>query len=355
MTTRKVRWGVIGAGGIADRRTIPGILQSSNAELIAVAGTSADSARVVAAKYGVPDFYDNEDDLLANPQVEAVYIATPVAAHHEQAAKAARLGKHILLEKPLALTAAQSAELVDLCDERGVLFAAGMMMRFHRDHVKAKQLISSGALGQLVSARAQLTCWYPAIPGAWRQTATTAGGGALMDMGIHCIDLLQFISGSRVTGVMAMTGTKTFAYDVEDSASVVMEFDNGAYGYVDTNFNIPDDAAQCRLEFYGTKGSILAHGTIGQEEAGQMSVTLSDASGYDAIQSRADRATDMTSDLTAGEGDLYEKEITSFGRSILSGTPAEVPAADAVQVQSVIESAYRSSGQGRYVSVSGED
>jgi predicted dehydrogenase len=196
--------------------------------------------------------------------------------------------------------------------------------------------------------RAQLTCWYPDIEGNWRQAMASSGGGSLMDMGVHCIDLLQEISGSKVQRVCALTGTKTFSYEVEDSASLLMEFDNGAYGYVDANFNIPDNAAECRLEIYGTKGSILASGTISQIEGGNFKLTLSDDSGYDAKQ---DRNTDGSVPVDARFGNMYTKEIVSFGESIISNTPLAVPAHEAMQVQCVVENAYKSSKEKRFIEV----
>ena len=345
---QKVRWGVIGAGGIADRRTIPGLLMSENAQLVAVMDICGKTVEAVAKKYSVENYYDIEDKLLEHQNIDAVYIASPVSAHYKQAVKAAKAGKHILMEKPLALDTKQGKELIVVCKNQNVLFAAGFMMRFHPYHIKAKELVSSGALGDIVSMRAQLTCWYPDMQGAWRQNFAESGGGALMDMGIHCIDLLQYISGAKVRSVSALLGTKTFNYDTEDSASVLMEFSNGAYGYVDSNFNIPDDAAECRLEIYGTKGSILAAGTISQAEGGTFNLTLSDNSDYDAEQNRKVGG-NASADVEFGN--MYAKEITSFGRSVLEGIPLEVPSEDALNVQHIIECAYRSAKERRFIEV----
>ena len=344
----KVKWGVIGAGGIADRRTIPGLLLAENAELVAVMDTDMEMTEVLAKKHGASKAYDCVDELLKNPEIDAVYIASPVAAHYEQAKKAALAGKHILLEKPLALTIAEGEELISLCEKHNVLFATGLMMRFHAYHVKAKELVAEGALGTIVSARAQLTCWYPDIPGSWRQSMAQAGGGALMDMGVHCIDLLQYIIDDKVVAVSALTGTKTFDYEVEDSATVLMQFEKGAYATVDSNFNIPDNAAECRLEIYGTKGSILASGTISQVEGGNFRLLLSQDSEYSAIQ---DRSNTGEAEVNVTFGNMYTKEITSFGESILTGTPVAVPATDALQVQKIVESAYRASKEKRMIEV----
>lgn len=120
---KKVKWGVIGAGGIADRRTIPGMLLAENAELVAVMEINMELAEKIRAKHNAKKAYDNIDALLADEEIEAVYIASPVVYHKEQAFKAAAAKKHILLEKPLALTSQDSQEIIDKCKAEGVLLA----------------------------------------------------------------------------------------------------------------------------------------------------------------------------------------------------------------------------------------
>lgn len=343
----KLRWGIIGAGGIADRRTIPGLMLAKNAELTAVMEVNMELAEKIRAKYNAKKAYNNVDSLLEDNEVDAVYIASPVVYHKQQAIKAAKAKKHILLEKPLALTSGEAQEIVDLCRQEGVLLAAGFMMRFHAYHQKMKEIVQSGKIGQIVSCRGQLTCWYPDMPGNWRQQKATSGGGALMDMGVHCIDLIQYITGSKTKRVAGFAGTKTFNYEVEDSSSVMLELENGAYAYVDANFNIPDAAAKCRLEIYGTKGSILAEGTISQVEGGKVDVLVSDDSlAYDAGQDRADIS---ASEIKAELGNMYTKEIESFSESVLTGKPLEVPGDEAVQIQRIVEAAYESSSSNTIV------
>lgn len=344
---RKIGWGIIGAGGIADRRTMPAILISSNAGLVAAMEVNKEFAEKIRVKYNLDKVYDNIDELLANPLVEAVYIASPVVFHKEQVIKAASAGKHILVEKPAALTSTEGKEIADFCRERGILAATGFMMRFHAYHQKMKELIDEGKLGQIVSCRAQLTCWYPEIPGAWRQKKELSGGGALMDLGVHCIDLIQYITGGNAVKVAGFTGTKTFGYEVDDSASLIFETDKGANAYVDVNFNIPDAAARCRLEFYGTRGSMLAEGTISQVEGGKLEVIASEnAGGYDAKQERSDTA---PMEIKAEFGNMYAKQIESFSNSILNKCKVEAALDDTLNVQRVVEAAYESSVSGRFI------
>ena len=344
----KLRWGVLGAGGIADRRTLPGMMKAGNAVLAAVMEVDKRSARRLAAKYGAWRAYDSAEELVRDPQVDAVYIASPVALHASQARMAADQGKHILLEKPLALTAQEGQAVADYCRARGVQVAAGFMMRFG-SYVRAmRQAVAQGRIGQLVSGDAMFSCWYPEIPGSWRQVKSQAGGGALMDLGVHVIDLIQYVAGSRVRQVAAMHDTMTFGYEVEDASTVLLRLTNGALCTVRANFNLPDQAAKWRLEFFGTRGRLLGDRVIGQEDGGSVdALFLEDAGGYDARQAAKQEA--ESAHLTVELGDLYTREIESFGRSILEGAPLEAPAEDAVWAQRVAEAAYRSNDEKRII------
>ena len=346
---RKVKWGVIGCGGIADRRTLPGMMLAENAELIAVMDTNMDFANTCKEKYNAKYAFNNIEELLALDEIEAVYIASPVFCHKEQAFAAAKAKKHILLEKPLGMTVAESQEIVDFCKAEGVKLSAGFMMRFHSFHQKMKEIIAEGKIGEIVSMRAQLTCWYPDMENAWRQNKKLSGGGAMIDMGVHCADLLQQISGLEAKEVCAFTGTQTFSYNVDDSGMLLMKMNNGAIAMVDANFNIPDAAAKCKMEFYGTKGSMMAEGTISQIEAGQVEVFMSDdAKGYDAAQERCELKAQM---LEVEFGNMYTKEVEAFGNAIINDTEPVVTAQSAVQVQNIIESAYNASESKKYITL----
>ena len=244
---KKLRWGVIGAGGIADRRTIPGMMLAQNAELVAVMELNMDFAEKLRAKYGAKRAYDKEEDLLSDPEVDAVYIATPIVCHARQAMMAADHGKHILLEKPIAMTSEEGQKVVDYCREKGVQIAAGFMMRFGSHVMSMKQAIADGKIGTVVSGYAQFTLWLPYEPGNWRQVKAKAGGGAMMDLSVHTIDLMEYITGMRVTDVTAMNEKIAFPepqYDVEDTSTVLMRLENGAQCVVQANFNIPDEASR---------------------------------------------------------------------------------------------------------------
>ena len=338
----KIRWGVIGCGGIADRRTIPGMMLADNAELVAVMDTNKEIAEKVADKYGAKYSFDNEDELLALNEIDAVYIATPVFCHKDQCVKAAKAKKHILLEKPMGLTVAESKEIAGFCEKEGVKLGVGFMMRFHSYHRKMKELISEGKLGEIVSARAQFTCWYPEMENCWRQKRKLSGGGAMMDMGIHCIDLIRYITGLEVATASGMIGNQIFKYDIEDAGAAVYKMNSGALCIVDANFNIPDAAAKCKLEIYGTKGSIFAEGTISQDEGGRVEVLcVDDAGEYDAAQNREEI---KPMDIQVEFGNMYTKEIEAFGAAVAGEAEIPVPAKDAVASQLAVEMLYKEAG-----------
>jgi len=338
----KLKWGIIGCGGIADRRTLPGMMLASNAEPYAVMDANAEAADRCREKYGAKYAFTKYEDVLALDEIDVVYIASPVFCHKEQALAAAKAKKHILLEKPMGLTIEETREIVEACEKEGVKLGVGFMMRYHAYHQAMKKVIADGLIGDIVSMRAQFTCWYPDIPNNWRQDKTRSGGGALMDMGIHCIDLLQYISGLEAVECTGYAQTQTFSYTADDSSAIVMKMNNGALALVDNNFNIPDAAAKCPLEFYGTKGSMIAVGTLSQEEGGSVEVLVSnDAAGYDAQQNRS-LVEPMKLEVTFGN--MYTKEIEAFSNAVINDTLPPVNGRNTLRVHEIIASIYSSGG-----------
>ena len=346
---RKIRFGVLGAGGIADRRTVPGMKLAQNAELVAVMELDAEFAERLRVKHGAKRAYTEAEALLADPEVDAVYIASPVVTHAELTRKAAKAGKHILLEKPIAMDCVEGRALLDYCKAQGVKVAAGFMMRFGAQIQNMRRAIAAGKIGKLVSGYSQFTLWCPPQEGNWRQVKSKSGGGPLMDMGVHCIDLIEYVTGQRVRRVAGLNKNISFTYDVEDTSTVLLELEEGAQCVVHTSFNIPDEVAKWRLEFFGMKGRLLGENVIGQNDGGTVNAVFLEKTGeYDARQDHADEAGVM---LKADFGNMYTREIESFAASLLTGSPLEVPAEDALHVQRIIELAYRSSLENRIFEV----
>jgi predicted dehydrogenase len=175
---------------------------------------------------------------------------------------------------------------VAVCRKHHVFLQEGYMMKFHGAHVKIKQLIDDGRLGKIVYMRAQLSCWYPKIDGAWRQDPKRGGGGSLADMASHLYDLLEFFGGP-IRRITALTGNLVQEYRSEDASTTLLEFQGGTQATVDCFFCIPDEASRTRLEIYGSQGAILTEGTIGQSTGGKAEAILDlGDGGYDAKQSK---------------------------------------------------------------------
>ncbi|MDO5444927.1 MAG: Gfo/Idh/MocA family oxidoreductase [Eubacteriales bacterium] len=349
---KKLRFGILGAGEIAVTRTIPAMLECEYAVPAAVMNTKIEKARNTCEKFGIPAAYDSVDSLLADESIDAVYIASPVYLHTALTKKAADYGKHVLCEKPLGMNTEDALSAVEYCREKGVLLSVGLMMRYGTHIRNVKRIISEGGIGQVVSGNARFSCWTPDRPGHWLHQIEKAGGGPVMDMGFHLIDIMQYITGMKVTAVTAMQERITFSgddYTVDDSSTLIMRMQNGAQFVVQTNFNIPDTAAKWRLDFYGTKGRLLGDMIVAQEDGGILNaITLSDT---DDMFLQPEAGFGPGKNIEGDFGNMYRSEIDSFSLSILNGTPVEVDPMEAVQVQRIIDAAYRSSREGITVSV----
>ncbi len=343
----KIGWGVVGSCGIARRRTIPeGIVPAANAKLVGLYDSNREGNAEVARAFGVQAFETLEELLAA--EVDALYIATPVYVHCEQVSRCVRAGKHVLCEKPLALSVAAGQEVVALAKGCKVQLGVGFMMRFHSQHQEALKIIRSGKLGRPVYGRAQLSCWYPPLEGAWRQDPSQGGGGSLADMGVHCIDLLEMFFGP-VVSVSCWIGNQVHSYRSEDSAVATLVFENGALGAVDTFFCIPDESSQNVLELYGSTGSILAKGTIGQGSQGEMVFyPRSQNKGYDGQQNRE---TGEGIELRPPSVNTYRAEIEEFSQAVLEGRESRLSSGGGLRSQRILAACYEAARTSKAVRI----
>ncbi len=344
---QQIRWGVIGSGGIARRRTIPeGLLPAANAELVSLCGVDQTANARLASQYGAIAAKSVAE--LLDTGIDAVYIATPPHLHLEQTRACAERGKHVLCEKPLALSVADAEMMIEACKANGVTLGTAFMMRFHACHQAAQKLILDGRLGQPVFARAQLSCWYPPLPHAWRQDPATGGGGSLIDLGGHCLDVLEMMFGPIAT-VSCLINRTVHSYATEDSAVVTLRFANGALGVVDCFFCMPDEASQNRLELYGTLGSLLASGTIGQESGGEIVACLQEQLG--AYKAQQTRAPGKPTVIRPTPVNTYRAEIEEFSQAILERREPLISAAIGMHSQKLLSACYESAQTGGIVRV----
>jgi predicted dehydrogenase len=349
---KKIKWAVLGSCGIAKRRTIPeGILAANNAELSAVYDVDQKANTELASQTGAVAAGSEEE--LLSLDADAVYIATPAYLHCSQVLAAAAAGKHILCEKPLGMSNDEAQQMIAACEQAGVMLGIAFMMRFQSQHQAALKLINEGRLGQPVYGRAQLSCWYPPMDGAWRQNPAQGGGGSLMDMGGHCIDLLEMFFG-EVKTVSCSIHRSVHAYESEDSAVALLTFAGGAMATVDAFFCIPDAGSKNVLELYGSKGSILACGTIGQGEAGEMKAFFEgDKAAYDAGQMARDPGEGLI--LRPEPVNMYRAEIEEFSAAILEDRPTVLDGETGLRSQRILAACYESARTGKTIELNDEN
>ncbi len=343
----RIKWGVIGAGGIADRRAISeGILSSELSTLAALMDNDRNKATALAAKYDVPVAM-RLSELLGRDDVDAVYIATPHYLHARQIVQAARAGKHILCEKPLAASATEAQQVAAAVKREGVKLGMAFMFRYHPVHLKMKGLLADGAIGRPVAGRAQLSCWLPPSPTLWYHLPEQGLGGTVIDMASHCMDLLEWFLG-RTAQIAAFVSTLVHDYAVDDMSTILQKFSGGAHGTVDCYWNVPDSACENRLEIYGTQGSLFSVGTIGQMPHGTAVLNVSDQSSYEP---RQERDTGRRRIYRPKPCSTFLGEFDSFARAIIDDREPDFPVEQAIWNIRLCEAVYRSARQGRVVGV----
>jgi len=255
-----IRFGIIGAG-VAGRYHAQAIAQTPGARLIAVCAGHPERAAALASTFNArvePDVAA----LLACDDIDAVCICTPSGQHAEQGIAAAKAGKHVLVEKPLAITLADADALIDACRTAGVYLSVALQRRTDPDFCAARDALAAGALGRPILGVITIPYlrtqkYYDSA--AWRGTWALDGGGALMNQGIHLVDLLIWLMGDEVVEVQARTATLAHTIEVEDCASATLRFAGGALGAIAATTAAAPGFPH-RVEVYGTQGGIQIEG-----------------------------------------------------------------------------------------------
>lgn len=259
MSSAELGYAIVGTG-VAGRYHATAIAQTPGARLVAVCRADPARADECAARFGVP-CESNLDALLARPDVDVVCIATPSGLHAQQAIAAARARKHVLVEKPMALTLADADALIAECRACGVLLGVMLQRRTDPGFRAVRDAIEHGDLGRLVSGLVSIPYLRPQSyydSAAWRGTWALDGGGVLMNQGIHLVDLLLWFMGD-VVDVCARAGTLAHSIEVEDCLAATLHFANGALGTI-TATTAAAPGFPHRVEVYGTQGGVQIEG-----------------------------------------------------------------------------------------------
>ena len=252
----RVRWGIIGVGDVTERKSGPGFQQARSSELVAVMRRDGAKAADYARRHGVPRWYDDADALLADPEVDAVYIATPPDSHADYTLRAAAAGKPVYVEKPMARTTAECEAMIDACDTAGVPLFVAYYRRTMPRFLTVRDLLADGAIGtpRAVSIRLQRPA-APAADGAvpWRLRPEVSGGGLFVDLGSHTLDLLDGLLGP-VTHCAGVADNVTGHHAAEDLVAATFTFGSGVHGVGLWAFDAAESIDE--VEIVGTAGSV---------------------------------------------------------------------------------------------------
>lgn len=245
-------WGILGAGFVATRATIPAIQCSRNGHVWALASRDLARAQALAVQWQIDRVYDDYQALLADPAVDAVYIALPNHLHHPWTLRAARAGKHVLCEKPLARSLPEAEQMLEACQQAGVQLMEAAMYRFHPRMQRLKDLLTSGTLGRPRFLHSAFS--FPFKDTENYRNSPAYGGGALLDVGCYCVNALCWLSEALPTSIRAFTSYReTSGIDLESSA--LLRFPNGSLGHMQCSFVAAEYQS---IEIVGSQGALVA-------------------------------------------------------------------------------------------------
>lgn len=271
-----MKWGLIGSSGLAAKACAPAIAAAEGAELAAVLGSTAERAGNLAKTHGAQVATANLDEFLSTPDLTAVWITSPTHMHYEHCTAALAAGKHVLLEKPIGMSAEEGWKLVEAAKSAGRVLAVGYQARYVPGHEKMRELIADGAIGEATVARTYYGVHRAGPPPAWRQKRDQAHWGALADVGTHHIDLLRMMLGD----VAEATGYSVHAlgFETDDSDVAALRFESGVLATVAASVNVWKQYT--RVEVFGTEGALIAEDTSPRGE-GPVTLLRTDAEPQD--------------------------------------------------------------------------
>ncbi len=328
-----MNWALIGASTIAREFMIDAIRSAPEGHVLWVISGTPERAAAFAKQHSIPHSGTDIRVPLADPEVAAVYISSTNEKHYPQAMAAMAAGKHVLCEKPLALTRSDAAEMVAAAACAGVVFATNHHLRCSGSHRAVRDLITSGQVGAVLSMRIFHAVHLPQSLRGWRINSVAAGGGVVPDITVHDADVVRFLLGEDPVSVVAQVASSGMGQGVEDSAMSVWTMPSGAMVMSHESFTHP--FAGNGLEVHGTKGSIFARGVMTQQPVGE--IELVTQAGREAVP--------------YSNHNLYAYGISQFCAAVAGvGSPA-ARGMDGVKSLAVAEAVRAAAQTGRQVTV----
>jgi predicted dehydrogenase len=333
--TSTVRWGVLGTAGIAMRKVIPAMQRGASSSVMAIASRDKAKAQQAAQGLGLPKVYGSYEDLLADPDVDAIYNPLPNHLHVPWTVRAAEAGKHVLCEKPVALSAEEAQQLIEARDRAGVLIQEAFMVRGHPQWLAARDIARSGRIGEARSFMGFFS-YYNDDPQNIRNVASWGGGG-LMDIGCYLVHTSRMIFDREPVRVCALI-ERDPKMDVDRLTSVMLDFDGAqAIGTCSTQL-VPYQ----RVQILGTRARIDIPIPFNAPPDKPTRIFVDDGSGL--AGAGIETLEFATCDQYTIQGDL-------FSRAILDGRPAPYPLEDSVKNMRVIDALVRSAQAAAWVSL----
>jgi D-xylose 1-dehydrogenase (NADP+, D-xylono-1,5-lactone-forming) len=327
--SRTIAWGILGCAGIAERALIPAIHAASNGRLLGIASRDPRKAKAWAARFDIPKVYADYAALLRDPDIDAVYVPLPNDLHREWSVRAARAGKHVLCEKPMAMTAAEARTMTAAAAGAGVLLMEAFMYRFHPRMERALGLLASGAVGEVRSVRSVFTFAFDAEAEDYRWKPGS-GGGALYDIGCYPVSAARLVFGTEPVSVYALARLHP-KHDVDVETALLLEFPGRRFASLCGGFDSP---FRSFLEVVGSEGSLSLERAFSAKDFGTEIRLV-----------RGDKERCYGFPAT----DQYARMVEHFGEAVIRGRPPRFLPEDAEANMHVIDASFRSVRTGRPV------
>jgi predicted dehydrogenase len=331
MDSRKIRYGIIGFGLFAERAIAPAIQASPNSTLVAIQKRSLEAARGKAQALSIPHAFSTASELAACLDVDAVFIVSANSAHHDETIAAAKAGKHVLVEKPMAMNASEALHMIRECEHHNVKLMVGHVVRFSPLVRELRELVESGNLGRIVSAKADYAYDARLSKRSWLFDRAVAGGGPVFDIGVHCLDTLCYVLNAQVQSVQSQLSPVPTSTTTERTAILNLALSTGALATIACSFEGP--TRNIFIEIIGTEGLARAY-----------DFTLSEFRTTLEIIRRIDGSAPVKESREFDAPNLYTEEVTSFSRCILDDSESPVPGIAGWRNQLVLDAAMNGGG-----------
>jgi predicted dehydrogenase len=328
----KIRWGVLGVAAIATKKVIPAMKKGQRTEIVAIASRELSKARDAAAQLGIPNAYGSYEELLADRSVDAIYNPLPNHLHVPWSAKAAEAGKHVLCEKPIALTAREAESLIKVRDATGVKIGEAFMVYTHPEWLRARELVRSGEIGEL-RAMTSTFSYFNRDPNNVRNILEIGGGG-VMDVGCYPITMSRFFFGREPTRVVSLIDRDP-EMGTDRLSSAMLDFAPGQCVFTCSTQLVPFQ----RMQIFGTRGRIEIEIPYNIPPDRPSRIFIDDGSQLAGASARVEEF--PTADQYTIQGDAFSKAIQDDGE-------VPVPLENAVANMRVIEAVIRSGASGRW-------